>query len=365
MAASDTEQTVSRSIEIAGRKIGPGEPPYIIAEVSANHRGSIQAALDLITTAKDAGADAVKLQTYTADTITIDHDGPDFLIKGGLWDGRKLYDLYKEAHTPFEWHERLFAHARKVGITAFSSPFDDTAIELLESLDAPAFKIASFEAIDLPLIRRAARSGRPLIISTGMTSPAEIEAALSAARGAGCNQIALLHCVSEYPAAVETSNLRTIADLAERYDVVAGLSDHTLGTVVSVAAVATGAALIEKHFTDSRANGGPDSAFSLEPHELKELCQSTHTAFAALGSPHYKRSKGEEANKQFRRSLYVVKDIAKGEAFTRENVRSIRPGYGLPPDRLADVLGRQAPRALKRGIPFTEDLLQQADGPRN
>lgn len=346
------------SIAIAGRRIGPEHPPYIIAEVSANHNGDIETALRLITTAKEAGADAVKLQTYTPDTITMDSDGPDFQIKGGLWDGYTLYKLYKEAYTPFEWHPRLFEHARRIGITVFSSPFDDSAIELLESLDAPAFKIASFEAIDLPLIRRAARSGKPLIISTGMTSPAEIEAALGAARGAGCSQIALLHCVSEYPAAPETCNLRTIADLAQRYGVVAGLSDHTLGTAVSVAAVATGAALIEKHFTDTRTRAGPDSTFSLEPHELKELCQSTRIAHAALGAPHYKRSKGEEANKQFRRSLYVVRDVAKGEVFTASNVRSIRPGFGLPPDHIDKVLGRKAPRDIKRGTAMTAELLK-------
>ncbi|MCB1509488.1 MAG: pseudaminic acid synthase [Hyphomicrobiaceae bacterium] len=347
------------TITIAGRRIGADAPPYIIAEVSANHNGRIEAALELITIAKKSGADAVKLQTYTADTITIDHDGPDFQIKGGLWDGQTLYNLYKEAQTPFEWHPALFEHGRKLGIDVFSSPFDDSAIELLESLDAPAFKIASFEAIDLPLIRRAARSGKPLIISTGMTSPDEIQRALDAAREGGCRDVALLHCVSEYPAAPDTCNLRTIPDLSQRYGVVAGLSDHTMGTAVSVAAVALGAALIEKHFTDSRAKGGPDSAFSLEPPELTELCNSTRIAHQALGAPHYKRSKGEEANRQFRRSLYVVQDIPAGAAFTRENVRSIRPGYGLPPDRIADVLGRRAARDLARGTALTDDALAE------
>lgn len=347
----------TNSIQIAGRNIGPDYPPYIIAEVSANHNGDLDAAIRLISTAKEAGADAVKLQTYTADTITIDHDGPDFMIKGGLWDGYKLYDLFKEAHTPFEWHAQLFAHARDLGITVFSTPFDESAIELLEGLDAPAYKIASFEAVDLPLIRRAARSGKPMIISTGMTSPAEIEAALNAARSGGCSEIALLHCVSEYPAAAETCNLRTIADIARRYGVVAGLSDHTLGIAVPVAAVAVGACIIEKHFTDSRAKGGPDSAFSLEAGELAELCRSTRIAFDALGAPTYRRTAGEQANKQFRRSLYAVADIRKGEAFTARNVRSIRPGYGLPPERLDDLLGRPAAQDIFRGTPLSDQLI--------
>jgi pseudaminic acid synthase len=356
--AEDCEMTAAM-IEIAGRRIGAGAPPYIIAELSANHGGKLESALALMTAAKEAGADAVKLQTYRADTITIDHDGEDFHIKGGLWDGYTLYQLYEQAHTPFEWHPALFEHGRRLGIQVFSTPFDDTAIELLERLDVPAFKIASFEAIDLPLIRRAARSGKPLVISTGMTSLPEIERALVAAREGGCQQIALLHCVSEYPAAPETSNLRAIPDLAQRFGVVAGLSDHTLGTAVSVAAVALGAALIEKHFTDSRQKGGPDSAFSLEPRELAELCRSTRIAHAALGEPHYRRSKGEEANRQFRRSLYIVKDIRAGERFTRDNVRSIRPGFGLPPDCIHEVLGRTAPKDLRRGTPVTPDLLME------
>jgi pseudaminic acid synthase len=344
-------------IEIAKRRIGPGNPPYVIAEMSANHRGSIESALDLMTAAKQAGADAVKLQTYTADTITIDHDSPEFRIKGGLWDGYKLYDLYREAHTPYEWHPQLFAHGRKLGLQVFSTPFDETAVDLLESLDAPAFKIASFEAIDLPLIRRVARAGKPMIISTGMASLDEIGRAVKSAREAGCSQLALLHCISAYPAPAADYNLATIADLAKRFDVVAGLSDHTLGIAVPIAAAAVGASLIEKHFTDARANGGPDSAFSLEPDELRDMCESVRTAFVALGRPNYERTTTEKAMTLFRRSLYVVEDVAKGELFTVRNVRSIRPGYGLAPDRIGDLIGRPAPRDVKRGTPVSEELV--------
>ncbi len=343
-------------IEIQGRRIGLGEPPYLIAEISANHRGSLESALNLITAARAAGADAVKLQTYTADTITIDHDGPGFRINGGLWAGRTLYELYREAHTPFEWHPALFNHARKLNLHVFASPFDETAIELLESLESPAYKIASFEAIDLPLIRRAAATGKPLIISSGMASEREIAAAVEAAREAGCNQLALLHCVSAYPAAAEDYNIRTVPDLAQRFGVVTGLSDHTLGSVVAVAAVALGAAMIEKHFTIDRSAGGPDAAFSLEPEEFRRLCEDCRCAFASLGRAHYERTQGEEANVIFRRSLYVVEDIAAGDAFSTGNVRSIRPGYGVTPDRLTELLGRRAPRELKRGTPVTEDL---------
>jgi N-acetylneuraminate synthase len=345
-------------ITIAGRRIGPGHPPYVIAEMSGNHNGDIKRAFALLEAAKKAGADAVKLQTYTADTITIDHNGPGFRIEGGLWNGRTLYELYQEAHTPWDWHPQLFAKARELGIAIFSSPFDCTAIEFLEKLEAPAFKIASFEIVDLPLIQRAAKTGKPLVISTGIASLGEIGEAVEAARAAGGREIALLHCTSGYPTPPEESNLRTLPHLAEAFGVVAGLSDHTPGTAVPVAAVALGAALIEKHFTLRRADGGPDAAFSLEPEELAELVANCRTAWSALGKINYELEASEKGNKTFRRSLYVVQDIPAGGILTAENVRSIRPGYGLPPKHLPDVLGKRAGRAIARGTPLNWSLLE-------
>jgi pseudaminic acid synthase len=345
-------------ITIAGRRIGPGHPPYVIAEMSGNHNGDIKRAFALLEAAKKAGADAVKLQTYTADTITIDHNGPGFRIEGGLWNGRTLYELYQEAHTPWDWHPQLFAKARELGIAIFSSPFDCTAIEFLEKLEAPAFKIASFEIVDLPLIQRAAKTGKPLVISTGIASLGEIAEAVEAARAAGGREIALLHCTSGYPTPPEESNLRTLPHLAEAFGVVAGLSDHTPGTAVPVAAVALGAALIEKHFTLRRADGGPDAAFSLEPEELAELVANCRTAWSALGKINYELEASEKGNKTFRRSLYVVQDIPAGGRLTAENVRSIRPGYGLPPKHLPDALGKRAGRAIARGTPLNWSLLE-------
>jgi N-acetylneuraminate synthase len=349
---------MTRTATIAGRRIGPADPPYVVAEMSGNHNGDIGRALALIDAAKAAGADAVKLQTYTADTITIDHDGPEFRVHGGLWDGRRLYELYQEAHTPWDWHPRLFEHAAKVGITVFSSPFDPTAVQFLQELGAPAFKIASFELVDLPLIELCAATGKPLIMSTGLASPQEIAEAVAAARGAGCEELILLHCTSGYPTPASQMHLRTLQHLAAAHDAVVGLSDHTLGVAVSVAAVALGACFIEKHFTLSRAEGGVDSDFSLEPHELARLVEDSRTAWEALGTVRYDEAACEASSRDHRRSLYVTADVAAGERLTAENVRSIRPGFGLPPKHLPQVLGRTASRALKRGAPLDWSMVE-------
>jgi N-acetylneuraminate synthase len=348
---------VNRSIQIAGRAIGPDHEPYVICELSGNHNGSLDRALELLEAAAATGAGAIKIQSYTPDTITIDHDGPGFRIEGGLWDGRNLYDLYGEAQTPFEWHEALFARARELGVTLFSSPFDETAVDLLESLDAPAYKIASFEVIDLPLIAYVAAKRKPMIISTGMANLDEIGEAVRTARENGCDEIVLLHCVSSYPAPDEQSNVRTVPDLAERFGVVTGLSDHTFGSAVAVASIALGASVVEKHFTVRRADGGPDSAFSLEPGEFRTLVEDCKRAWRALGKATYDLQGCERGSLAFRRSIYVVRDIDAGEELTRENVRSIRPGYGLAPKHLPEVLGRHATRDLKRGDPLDWDAV--------
>jgi pseudaminic acid synthase len=347
----------TREVRIAGRPIGPGHPPYVICELSGNHNGSLDRALQMMEAAAATGCDAIKLQTYTPDTITIRHDGPGFRIKGGLWEGRTLHDLYREAQTPFEWHEALFNRARRLGVTLFSSPFDETAVDLLEGLRAPAYKIASFEAVDLPLIARVARCGKPMIISTGMCNLAEIQDAVTTARTNGCREIILLHCVSSYPAVFEDANLATIPHLANAFDVVAGLSDHTPGSAAPAAAVALGASVIEKHFTLARADGGPDAAFSLEPAEFRTLVEDCRNAWRAVGRVTYDIEGSEKANIVFRRSLYAVRPIAKGEAFTKANVRSIRPGYGLAPKHLPRVLGRRAAREVAYGEPIADDML--------
>jgi len=341
------------NFKINNRVIGPDQPPYIIAELSANHNGSLERALKTIDEAKRCGADAIKLQTYTADTMTIDCDLPDFMIKGGLWDGYKLYDLYKWAETPYEWHEAMFLHARKIGITVFSTPFDETAVDLLEKLNTPAYKIASFEIVDLPLIRYVAKTGKPIIMSTGMASEQEIEEAVSTAREAGCKQLMLLHCISSYPAPIDQSNIKQIPNLAKRFDVITGLSDHTLGTTVSVAAIAQGASLIEKHFTLNRLDKGPDSEFSLEPKELKKLCVDTKDAWMSLGKLGFKRQKAEEASKVFRRSVYFVKDLPEGHIITSDDIRRIRPGMGLAPKYYKKILGKVLIKKADKGQPVS------------
>ena len=353
-----TRDAAASAISIGGREIGRGQPPFIVAEMSGNHNGELGRAVALLDAAKAAGADAVKLQTYTADTMTIDSARPEFRIKGGLWDGRTLYELYQEAHTPWEWHPALFEHARSLGLTIFSSPFDETAVDLLESLGAPAYKIASFEVVDIPLIQRVARTGKPMIISTGMANLVEIGEAVETARAAGCRDIVLLHCISAYPAPASESDLRTMPDLAERFGVTAGLSDHSMGTAVAVASVALGASLIEKHFTLHRADGGPDSAFSLEADELAMLVRDVRTAWEALGTASYDRRASEESNVVFRRSLYVVADVAAGQRFDRTNVRAIRPGYGLPPKYLDEVLGRRARVDIARGTALERSMVE-------
>lgn len=340
-------------MRIGKRDVGPGHPVFIVAELSANHHQSLDEAVELIRAAKAAGADAVKLQTYTADTITLRCDRPEFRVGGGmLWDGRLLHDLYQEAFTPWEWQPKLKAVADELGLECFSSPFDPTAVDFLEGLGVPAHKVASFEVVDLPLLERIGRTKKPVIMSTGMATLAEIEDAVRALRAAGTTELALLKCTSAYPAPAAEADLRTIPHLAAAFGVIAGLSDHTLGTAVPVVAVSLGACIIEKHLTRSRAVPGPDSAFSLEPHELKQLVDAVRTAEQALGSVRYGPSERERASLQYRRSLFVVEDIRSGEPFTERNVRSIRPAHGLPPKELSRVLGRRATRDLERGTPL-------------
>lgn len=348
---------MANSLTITSRTIGPDHPPYVIAELSANHNGDKDQAMRLIKAARQTGADAVKIQTYRADTITLKSDADAFTIKGGLWDGRTLYDLYEEAHTPWDWHKEMFDYARDLGITMFSSPFDTTAVDLLEDLNAPAYKIASFEAVDLPLIQYVAGTGKPMIISTGMADADEIGEAIEAARAGGCKELAILHCVSGYPAPPKDYNLATIPDMRARFGLVTGLSDHTLDNTTAIASVAMGGAIIEKHFTLDRSAGGPDDSFSLEPAEFTALCTSAKTAWAARGQVDYGRKSSEQGNVIFRRSLYVTKPIDAGEKITTENVRSVRPGYGLAPKHFDAVLGRTAVRDLTFAEPLTWDCL--------
>ncbi len=331
---------MTTEITIAGQKIGPAHEPYVICELSANHNGSLETALSMVDAAKATGADAVKLQTYRPDTITLNSDAPEFQIEGGLWAGRTLYELYEEAHTPWDWHKPLFERARSLGLTMFSSPFDNTAVDLLEDLNAPAYKIASFEAVDLPLIRYAASTGKPLIISTGMADAEEIAEAIEAAREGGCQELAILHCVSGYPAPADQYNLRTLADMIARFGLVTGLSDHTLDNTTAITSVALGASIIEKHFTLDRSGGGPDDSFSLEPAEFAALCEGARTAWSALGKVDYGRKSSEHENVKFRRSLYFVKDLKAGEVITADAVRSVRPGFGVAPKHYDLIIGQ-------------------------
>jgi pseudaminic acid synthase len=343
---------------INGCKIGADYPPYIIAELSGNHNGSLERALETINEAKRCGANAIKLQTYSADTMTIDCNAPDFMIQGGLWNGFKLYDLYNWAQTPFEWHQALFDHAHQIGITMFSTAFDETAVDLLESLDTPAYKIASFELVDLPLIRYIANTRKPIIMSTGMASEHEIEEAVSTARLGGCKNLMLLHCISSYPAAIDQANLRQINELAHRFKVPTGLSDHTLGTTVSVAAVAVGACAIEKHFTMSRVEKGPDNEFSIEPDELKCLVRDTHDAWSSLGKVSYDRQQIEKGSMLFRRSVYFVHDLPAGSLITENDIRRIRPGKGLHPRHFEELIGKKIKVSVERGQATGWDLIE-------
>jgi len=346
-----------QEISINSRKIGQAYPPYIIAEMSANHNGDINNAYKIVNMAKASGADAVKLQTYTPDTLTIDSKLPDFQIKEGLWVGQSLYELYKGAFMPWEWHKPLFDYAKKVGITIFSSPFDKTAVDLLEDLNTPAFKIASFEVVDLPLIKYVAQTGKPMIISTGMADAEEIEEAIEAAREGGCKEVAILHCVSAYPALASDYNLRTLADMRQKFGLVTGLSDHTIDNTTAITSVALGASIIEKHVTLNRNGGGADDSFSLESKELTELCTGAKTAWEALGKVDYGLKSSELSNIKFRRSLYFVKDIEVGESITKEHIKSIRPGYGLEPKFLTRCIGINSDSNYKRGEPVPRDFL--------
>jgi N-acetylneuraminate synthase len=349
---------MNKYITIDNCKIGPDFPPYVIAELSANHNGNLDRAFKILEMAKTCGANAIKLQTYTQDTLTINCDKPEFLIKDGLWKNRTLYDLYAEAHMPWEWHKPLFDKAKDLDITIFSSPFDESAVDYLEKLDCPAYKIASFEAIDLPLIEYVAKTGKPMIISTGMASSIEIEEAIQTARSAGCKELVVLHCVSGYPAPPSDYNLATIGDLSKRFDVITGLSDHTIDNVTAVTSVVLGASIIEKHVTLDRSGGGPDDSFSLEKDDLMALCNDARSAWEALGSVNYNRKASEKNNTIFRRSLYFVTDLPKGTTVTQDHIRSIRPGYGAAPKYITNFLGKKIKQDVQYGDPATLDLIE-------
>ena len=346
-----------KNISIKGRKIGNNFPPYIIAEISGNHNGDINKALKLIEEAHAAGVDAVKIQTYTADTITIDHNSEEFRIEEGLWKGKYLHELYDEAHTPWDWHESLFEKGAELGLTIFSSPFDFTAVDFLEKFNVPAYKVASFELLDLPLVSYIASKKKPLIMSTGMANEREIKDAVNTAKRAGATEISLLHCVSGYPTPINETNLATIKSMSGNFNLPIGLSDHTLGTVVSTAAVSLNASIIEKHFTLDRSDKGPDSNFSLEPKELKKLVNDCKSAWEAIGIANFDVKPSEKPNLKFRRSLYAVQDINKGELITNQNIKSIRPGYGMHPKNITSIIGKKANRNIKRGTALKIEYL--------
>ena len=344
---------------IDGRLVGPDAKPYLIAEMSANHNGSLERALEIVDAAAKAGADAIKLQTYTADTMTLDVDAPGFVIddESSLWNGRHLYDLYEEAHLPWDWHEPILRRAQERGIACFSSPFDETAVDFLEDLGVPAYKIASFELIDLPLVERVARTGKPMIMSTGMATLAEIDTAVRTARKAGNEQLVVLKCTSTYPATPENTNIATIPHLQAATGCLVGLSDHTMGCGVSVASVALGAVLIEKHFTLSRADGGVDSAFSMEPDELEQLRVEADRAWQAVGTVSYGPIEAEALSMTHRRSLYITRDLAAGDEITADAIRAVRPGFGLPPAFRDQLIGKRVARDVPQGTPAGWDLL--------
>lgn len=349
---------MAAEIKIGKRTLGANHPVYVIAEVSANHHQDFDEALKIVRAARRAGADAVKLQTYTPDTMTIACNRPEFQIRGTIWDGRNLHELYGEAYTPWDWQPKLKQAANDLGMDLFSTPFDATAVDFLEQMDVPAHKVASFEMVDIPLIQKIAATGKPVIMSTGMATVEEIEEAVNTARQAGAAQIALLKCTSAYPAAPEEMNLRTIPELERRFDVPTGLSDHTLGVAVPVAAVALGACIVEKHLTLSRSKPGPDSPFSLEPDEFRDMVDAVRIAEKALGDVRFECSPKEATSRVFRRSLFVVRDVKQGELFTSENVRSIRPGYGLHTRYLRDVIGKPASRDIERGTPLSWEAIE-------
>jgi N-acetylneuraminate synthase len=345
------------NMKINGREIGRNVPPYVVAELSANHNGNIERAFEIIKSARDSGADAIKIQTYTADTMTLDCDSKDFIIDDGLWKGRTLYELYKWAETPYEWHKEIFDYANKIGITCFSTPFDETAVDLLEDLNTPAYKVASFEIIDIPLLRYIATTRKPIIISTGMANLEEITEAVEVVKECGCTDIALLHCISSYPAPLEQSNLKVIEDLRKKFNLTVGLSDHTMGIIASVTSVALGASIIEKHFTLDRTDKGPDSDFSIEPNELSDLCKLSKDAWKALGKADYRIKDAESNNIKYRRSIYVVKDMSPGDVITRENIRRVRPGYGIMPKHFDSVIGKSVNRKIQKGQPLKWDFI--------